>query len=243
MLWRALALPNFAGVRLHGFLDGSARVPAPTVTTGTGKAARTVSNPEYEQWWTLDQKVLGHLLGSMNVEISAQLIGCRTTAVHTMFDVENSAGVRNLRRQIQTLRKGDRLAGEYMQKVKALADSMAAAGSPLCDDEIIDYMLTGLGSAFNPIAASMNFAGMPITFPAFYSSVLHYEALQQQQSELEDWQSSANAASRPVYHNTSGRTPDSGRPSGGRPSAGSFPPGSGGYDPSQGSAPSRNNHY
>ncbi|XP_073363510.1 uncharacterized protein [Aegilops tauschii subsp. strangulata] len=119
---------------------------------------------------------------------------------------------------------------------------MAAAGSPLRDDEIIDYMLTGLGSAFNPIAASMNFAGVPITFPAFYSSVLHYEALQQQQSELEDWQSSANAASRPVYHNNPGRAPDSGRPSDRRPSAGSLPPGSGGYGPSQGNAPGRNNN-
>ena len=124
-------------------------------------------------------KVLGHLLGSMNVEISVQLIGCRSAAaawaaVHTMFAAENSAGVRNLRRQIQALRKGDRPTDEYMQKVKALADSMAPAGSPLHDDEIIDYMLTGLGSAFNPIAASMNFAGVPITFPAFYSSVLHY---------------------------------------------------------------------
>ena len=90
MLWRALSLPNFAGVRLHGFLDGTAKAPSPTVTRGTGDAARTVSNPEYEQWWTLDQKVLGHLLGSMHVEISAQLIGCKTAAaawaaVHAMF--------------------------------------------------------------------------------------------------------------------------------------------------------------
>ena len=73
------------------------------MTTGTGEAARTVSNPDYEQWWTLDQKVLGHLLGSMSVKISAQLIGCRSAAaawaaVHTMFAAENSAGVRNLRR-------------------------------------------------------------------------------------------------------------------------------------------------
>ena len=125
MLWRALALPNFAGVRLHGFLDGSAKAPEPSVTTGTGDTARTITNPEYEQWWTLDQKVLEHLLGSMSVEISAQLISCRTAAaawaaVHTMFAAENSAGVRNLRRQIQALRKGDRPAGEYMQKVKSL---------------------------------------------------------------------------------------------------------------------------
>ena len=151
------------------------------------------------------------------------MVAAAWAAVHTMFTAENSAGVRNLRRQIQALRKGDRPAGEYMQKVKSLADSMAAVGSPLRDDEIIDYMLTGLGSAFNPIAASMNFAGVPVTFPAFYSNVLHYEALQQQQSEVEDWQSSANAASRPAYHDHAGRVPDSGRPSGGRSSAASSP--------------------
>ncbi|KAI5001220.1 hypothetical protein ZWY2020_011179 [Hordeum vulgare] len=57
MLWRALTLPNFGGVRLHGFLDGSAKASALTVTTGTCDAACTVSNPECEQWWTLDQKV------------------------------------------------------------------------------------------------------------------------------------------------------------------------------------------
>ena len=55
-MWRALALPNFAGARLHGFLDGSAKAPAQTVTTGTGDAARIVSNPDYEHWWTLDKK-------------------------------------------------------------------------------------------------------------------------------------------------------------------------------------------
>ena len=103
ILWRALALPNFAGARLHGFLDGSAKAPDQTVTTGTGDAARTVSNPDYEHWWTLDKKVLGILLGSMHEEISAQLIGCTTVAaawaaVQAMFSAENSAGVRNLRR-------------------------------------------------------------------------------------------------------------------------------------------------
>lgn len=64
-----------------------------------------------------------------------------------------------------------------MNKVKAIADAMAAAGSPLRDDEIIDYMLAGLGSAFNPIAASMNFAGVEVTLGMFYSQVLSFEAL------------------------------------------------------------------
>ena len=88
------------------------------VTQGTGDTARTVSNPDYEHWWTLDQKVLGLLLGSMNKDIAAQLIGCTTAAawaaVHAMYGAQNSAGIRHLRRQIQALRKEDKPAAEYM---------------------------------------------------------------------------------------------------------------------------------
>lgn len=113
MLWRALALPNFSGARLHGFLDGTAIAQPLTVTEGDGDAEKTVTNPEYEEWWTLDRKVLGLLLGWMTEEIAAQLIGCTTAAaawvaVAAMFGVESHASVRHLRRQIQALRKGTR---------------------------------------------------------------------------------------------------------------------------------------
>ena len=123
-------------------------------------------------------------------------------------------------------------ASEYMNKVRALADTMAAAGSPLRDDEVIDYMLTGLGSAYNPIAASLSVVAASVSVPAFYSMVLNYEALQlSQQAETEEWSSSANVASRPVYTNNPGRMQDyghpSGGPSGGRPAGGNSPHGQG----------------
>jgi hypothetical protein len=88
-------------------------------------------------------------------------------------------------------------ASEYMGKVKALADAMAAAGSPLHDDEVIDYMLTGLGRPYNPIVASLNIAPTVVSLSAFYSMVLNYEALQlSQQADDEDWSSSANSTMR-----------------------------------------------
>ena len=168
----------------------------------------------------------------MNEDIAAQLIGCTTAAaawaaVNAMYGAQNSAGIRHLRRQIQALRKEDKPAAEYMQKVKGIADAMAAAGSPLCDDEIIDYMLTGLGKAFNPIAASMNFSTVRVTLAMFYNNVLNFEALQKQQEEDGDWTSSANAVSRPGYTTNTGR--------GGRPAGGSTPPAQGGqFYPGQG---------
>jgi hypothetical protein len=118
----------------------------------------------------------------MSEEISGQLIGCTSAAkawgaAHSMFTVENRASVRHLKRQIAALKKGDGLAATYMQQVKTLVDALAAVVSPLSDDDIIDYMLTGLDSAFSPIAASMNFAGGPVLLATFYANVLSFEAL------------------------------------------------------------------
>ncbi|KAK1606785.1 hypothetical protein QYE76_030467 [Lolium multiflorum] len=202
LLWKGLLLPNLSGADLHGHLDGTKPAPATEITTGEGDKAVTVPNPAYHPWWLQDQKVLGFLLGAMEPSISCQLIGCKTaaaawTSVHAMFGAHSRANVRNIRRQLQSLRKEDRSAAEYMHMMKALADSMAAAGSPISDDDLVDYIITGLGSAYNGIAASLTVGNKSVPYVDFYSHILSFEALQAQQAQVEGWTSSANAASRP----------------------------------------------
>jgi hypothetical protein len=224
-LWHTLALTNISGASLRGFLDSTTTVPDQTITEGTGTDTHTVSNPEYVQWWTHDKKVLGLLLFSMMEEIVNQLISCSTAAtvlssIQAMLSAQNRGEVRHIWHQIQALKKRDMTVSEYMGKVKALADAMAAAGSPLHDDEVIDYMLTGLGRPYNPIAASLNIAPTVVSLSAFYSMVLNYEALQlSQQADDEDWSSSANSAVRSGQTSRPG-APDTGRSSGSYPSGG-----------------------
>jgi histone deacetylase 1/2 len=201
-LWRGLALPNLAGANLHLHLEKTAVVPAKTVQQGTGDKAIAVPNPEYHTWWTQDQRVKGLLLGSMGEDIAAQLIGCTTAAevwesVHAMFSAQSRANIRHLRRQLQSLRKEDMTASAYMHKMKALSDAMAAAGTVVPDEDLIDYIVTGLGSSYSAVAASLNFRTTPISYAEFYASVLQFEAMQVQQAQAEGWSSSANAAARP----------------------------------------------
>ncbi|XP_071675719.1 uncharacterized protein [Lolium perenne] len=201
-LWRGLALPNLAGANLHLHLEKTAVVPAKTVQQGTGDKAIAVPNPEYHTWWTQDQRVKGLLLGSMGEDIAAQLIGCTTAAevwesVHAMFSAQSRANIRHLRRQLQSLRKEDMTASAYMHKMKALSDAMATAGTVVPDEDLIDYIVTGLGSSYSAVAASLNFRTTPITYAEFYASVLQFEAMQVQQAQAEGWSSSANAAARP----------------------------------------------
>jgi hypothetical protein len=85
-----------------------------------------------------------------------------------MFGAQSRENVRHMKWQIQSLRKLEMPAAEYMDKVKALDDAMAAPGAPLSDDDIIDFMLTGLGLKFNPLAASMIRNNDAVTLAEFF---------------------------------------------------------------------------
>ena len=124
LLWRTQVVPHVAGQGWLGFLDGSCPAPPMTTTTEEGKAAVTEANPQYAIWWYVDQRVLSILLGSMTEEILGQMVGRNTAAaiwstVTAMFSAQNRAGVRQISRQLTTMRKNDLLAAEYFNKMKA----------------------------------------------------------------------------------------------------------------------------
>jgi hypothetical protein len=151
LLWRTQVIPHVAGQGWLGFLDGSYAAPPTTVTTGEGAAAVTQANPQYATWCYVDQRVLSILLGSMTEEILGQMVGRSTSAavwstVTAMFSAQNRAGVRQIRRQLTTMKKNDLPAEEYFNKMKGYADALAMVGHPLSDDELIDYMVVGLVS-------------------------------------------------------------------------------------------------
>ena len=111
-------VPNIAGQGWLGFLDGTCAAPPMTTTTGEGTAAVTEVNPAYAIWWYTDQRVLSILLGSMAEEILGQMVG-RTTAaavwstITAMFSTQNRAGIRQIRRQLTTMKKKDMNATDY----------------------------------------------------------------------------------------------------------------------------------
>jgi hypothetical protein len=68
-------------------------------------------------------------------------------------------------------------AAQYMQQMKALGDVIVATGSPLSNDEIIDYIITGLGKEFNAITATLTLGNKSVPYDEFYSHILSFEAL------------------------------------------------------------------
>ncbi|XP_071683216.1 uncharacterized protein [Lolium perenne] len=237
LLWRTQVVPNIAGQGWYGFLDGSCTAPPSTITTGTGDAAVTQPNPAYANWWYTDQRILGILLGSMSEEILGQMVGRHTASavwacLTSMFSAQNRAGIRQIRRQLTTMKKKDLTAAEYFSKMKGFADAMAMVGSPISDDELIDYIVVGLGSQFESLQASLtvlNAAGNSLTVSEFYAMLLSCEAMHVQNTETSEFSSSANSAARRgdqgrsggrPFDNASNNNRNGGRPNGGQQGGG-----------------------
>lgn len=77
--------------------------------------------------------------------------------------------------QLATLKKGGSAVSDYFQKFKALADTLAAAGQPLNDFELISFLLAGLGSEFDPFVTSVTTRVEPLSLEELYGHLLTHE--------------------------------------------------------------------
>jgi hypothetical protein len=99
-----------------------------------------------------------------------------------------------LRYQLSNLKKKDMTASEYFNRMKSLADAMASAGKPLNDEEILGYILAGLGSYYEALVASITNRDDPVSLNTFYSYFLSTELRLEQQAATGEIHPSANAA-------------------------------------------------
>ncbi|KAK1620189.1 hypothetical protein QYE76_025706 [Lolium multiflorum] len=83
---------------------------------------------------------------------------------------------------------------EYFNRMKGYADPMASAGKPLTDEEILGYILSGMGPEYEPLVASITSRDTPVTLNSFYAYLLSAEMRIEQQATLGEIHPSANAA-------------------------------------------------
>ncbi|KAL7595576.1 hypothetical protein Lser_V15G29196 [Lactuca serriola] len=204
LLWKAQVVPILQGVHLFGHLNGTILAPLEKVTIGTGDAARESPNPDYDTWAIQDQFVVGCLLSSMTEEGLPQLTRCTNTAkelwttLHTIFSAQHRGKSIQTRTQLSTTRKCDMSADKYYQKMTGFANTMENIGQPMGVEEVIGYILAGLGpghsNLFTAIAALSN--EHKVTLPEFYSYLIAHEAQATSMNTTVEYTSSANNATR-----------------------------------------------
>ena len=53
------------------------------------------------------------------------------------------------------LKKGSMTIHDYFLKMKGIADTLASTGQSISDDELLLYVLGGLGSKYDPVVVNL----------------------------------------------------------------------------------------
>jgi hypothetical protein len=189
MPWRAQMVAHLRSHVLLGHIDGSVVAPSPTVasTVGTGDEAVTtqVTNPDYATWFVRDQTVLSGLLATVTEEVLASIMGAATArdvwlVLEGMFSSRSRARVIQIRSQLCAAKKKGTSAADYFRQMKTLADTLAAIGQPLRDEEKISYILAGLGPDYDALVTSLTTRNDNVTLDEVYSHLLSFEQRHEQ---------------------------------------------------------------
>jgi hypothetical protein len=81
LLWKTLVFPPLWSAQVFDLLDGTEVVPEKTLEIEDAeKKKSTVPNPAYTAWVSRDQTVLGWVLQTLSLEVTAHVVGLETSA-------------------------------------------------------------------------------------------------------------------------------------------------------------------
>ncbi|KAJ4761435.1 hypothetical protein LUZ62_071810 [Rhynchospora pubera] len=185
LTWNSQITPLLHGYNLMRFIESPSPDPTRTTTSGVLEI-----NPEYIPWHRQDQLLLGWIRSSLTESIQSQVVSCSSTmdlwqTLQKLFSTNSRAHVLDLKRQLQSITKGDSSCSEYLQRLRHLADELAFAGVPLSNDELVSSAIRGLGSDYNPVVAAVSTTSRlePFSFVDLRGILLSHEALLKHQSD------------------------------------------------------------
>ncbi|KAM0877932.1 hypothetical protein ACQ4PT_035216 [Festuca glaucescens] len=105
--------------------------------------------------------VVSFLVNSLSEEVLPHVFGCTHAsdvwrALQELYTSQSKSRVSTLRGALTNTKKQDMTAQQFITKMKGYASELAAAGKPVDDDELKDYILNGLDGNFNALVAAIN---------------------------------------------------------------------------------------
>jgi hypothetical protein len=140
-----------------------------------------VANLEYEDWLSSDQQVFSFILASVSKEILARIATVTMAAqawekLEEQFTSQTRACAITTRMALATSRKDSLSVTEYLAKVQGLANDMAAAGKALDDEDLVQYILSGLDNDYDSVVNSVLARPIPITVSEMAAQMILFEA-------------------------------------------------------------------
>lgn len=157
--WRCQVLPSIRAHDLEDILPRRTPPPDPYISEAPGSSTM-VRNPAYTSWRRLDQFLLSWLMSSLSEQMIGHVVHCDTSAaiwemLAQLFNFQSKARTLQLMSLLQTTKKGSTSVDEYMLKMKNYADGLCAAGFPITEDQLILFILAGLGSEYESVVVNL----------------------------------------------------------------------------------------
>ncbi|OVA07875.1 hypothetical protein BVC80_1105g19 [Macleaya cordata] len=140
LTWKTLFLPVLKKYKILDLVDGSRPCPPQFLTT-QDRAANSI-NPAYENWNDDDQTLLLWIHSTISDSVIPYVVGSTNSkdlwqSLEKRFSVSSSSHAIQLRTRLQELKKGTSSIHQYLNEIKLISDSLAAAGSHVSDQELV----------------------------------------------------------------------------------------------------------
>ena len=93
-----------------------------------------------------------------------------------MYASKSRTRAMQLKEELTMIKKGNQTVQEYLHTVKALVDEISLIDHPIADDDLTLYILNGLGSDFQEIAAPIRAKEKPLTFEELHDLLIGHDA-------------------------------------------------------------------
>ncbi|CAL9000174.1 unnamed protein product, partial [Prunus brigantina] len=123
------------------------------------------------------------LRSTLTEPVLAQVVGLTTSqavwdCLRQNFSQQSLANATHLKFQLLTITKGTKTVSEYLALAKSLSDQLAAIRAPVSSDDLVSYVIRGLGPDYTMlITAIMQFPPLP-TFADLRARLLAFDAQQ-----------------------------------------------------------------
>ncbi|KAI8532776.1 hypothetical protein RHMOL_Rhmol11G0240600 [Rhododendron molle] len=156
LLWRIQVENVVEANGFYEYLDGS--VPPPPSQIRDAQGALTL-NPAFTLWRLMDSQLRSCLTASLSQTTLPYALGLRTAyqvwdSLSNRYNSLSKTHVQELRDQLYNLSKTSTIDA-YIDTIKEIAQKLAAAGSPIEDDELVFRALHGLPKVFNGLRTAV----------------------------------------------------------------------------------------
>ncbi|CAM8968933.1 unnamed protein product [Rhodiola kirilowii] len=217
-LWRGTIRSALEAYELESFLN-SGNAPPSTLPPKEGSTICD-PNPEFLVWNRKDKLILLWLRSTLTNSLLGHVARGTTTfevwnMLEQMFHSQTRERQMHLKQQLQTLPKGSMSILDYVEKKRAISDSLAECLTTISDEDFVSFLLFGLGPEYGAFKSALSIRVEPVSSNELLGLLLQEEhRLEDDHKDLSPL--SANVATKGGGSNRSTQPPG---PSADRPKA------------------------